>query len=62
MADALAVSDEDTDEVLAGAAVDLYLLRPRREVDARLEAERDRLGGSGDDTDDEGSGTGTRRG
>lgn len=38
-ADALAVSDAETDEVRAGTEVDLILLRPRREIDGRLDAE-----------------------
>ncbi|WP_131103587.1 molybdopterin molybdotransferase MoeA [Ornithinimicrobium sufpigmenti] len=36
-ADALAVSDAETDQVSAGAEVDLILLRPRREIEGRLE-------------------------
>ena len=38
-ADALAVSDAETDEVSAGSEVELILLRPRREIDGRLEGE-----------------------
>ncbi|WP_202613562.1 gephyrin-like molybdotransferase Glp [Ornithinimicrobium cerasi] len=61
MADALAISDEDTEEVLAGSEVELLLLRPRREIDARLTAETEALtsGDEGEDTD--GSGTGKHR-
>ena len=52
-ADALAVSDPEATEVAAGSEVDLILLRPRAEIDARLSddaeraaAERDRAGGA----------------
>lgn len=38
-ADALAVSDVETDEVSAGSVVELILLRPRREIDGRLDDE-----------------------
>ena len=38
MADALAVSPEDSEDVLPGAEVQLLLLRPQREIDARLAA------------------------
>ncbi|QFG67707.1 gephyrin-like molybdotransferase Glp [Ornithinimicrobium pratense] len=38
-ADALAVSDPETVEVSAGSEVDLILLRPRREIEGRLEDE-----------------------
>lgn len=38
-ADALAVSDAEADEVSAGSEVELILLRPRREIDGRLEGE-----------------------
>lgn len=38
-ADALAVSPPEADEVAAGSEVDLILLRPRREIDGRLEDE-----------------------
>lgn len=41
-ADALAISDAETDEVRAGSEVDLILLRPRREIDGRLDAEPER--------------------
>ena len=51
LADALAVSDADATEVPAGAEVELLLLRPRAEIDARLAAEADEAGadhGSGE--------------
>jgi molybdopterin molybdotransferase len=38
-ADALAVSSPEVDEVSAGSEVDLILLRPRREIDGRLDDE-----------------------
>jgi molybdopterin molybdotransferase len=38
-ADALAVSAAETSEVEAGAEVELLLLRPRSEIDARLDSE-----------------------
>ncbi|ANS78774.1 Molybdopterin biosynthesis protein MoeA [Serinicoccus hydrothermalis] len=41
VADALAVSDPKAAEVTAGSEVDLLLLRPRSEIDARLHAEDD---------------------
>lgn len=41
-ADALAVSAADQDEVSAGSEVDLILLRPRREIDGRLEQVEER--------------------
>ncbi|MFX0538173.1 gephyrin-like molybdotransferase Glp [Ornithinimicrobium sp. Y1847] len=43
MADALAVSPPEVEEVETGAEVELMLLRPRREIDARLEAEVEEL-------------------
>lgn len=51
MADALAVTPEDTDEVLPGSELELLLLRPRREIDARLAGEAERDAGSGADED-----------
>ncbi|GAA4877216.1 molybdopterin molybdotransferase MoeA [Serinicoccus chungangensis] len=53
-ADALAISDAETTEVAAGSEVELLLLRPRAEIDARLESqlEQEQAGGdrgAGDD-------------
>src|SRR5690606_22704748 len=39
LADALAVSPEEATEVAAGSQVELVLLRPRREIDGRLDGE-----------------------
>lgn len=41
LADALAVSPPEADEVEAGSPVELILLRPRREIDGRLAEEND---------------------
>ena len=53
-ADALAISDAETTGVAAGSEVELLLLRPRAEIDARLESqlEQEQAGGdrgAGDD-------------
>ena len=40
MADALAVSAPETEEVKAGSEVELILLKPRPEIDARIDAEQ----------------------
>ena len=56
MADALAVSGADEEEVTAGAQVELILLRPRREIDGRLsaqEADADADADAGTDDEDE---------
>ncbi|WP_202977011.1 hypothetical protein [Ornithinimicrobium flavum] len=42
MADALAVSPADVEQVEAGSEVELLLLRPRGEIDGRLDEEEER--------------------
>ncbi|MDO5740395.1 MAG: molybdopterin molybdotransferase MoeA [Ornithinimicrobium sp.] len=48
MADALAVSHADDDQVVAGSEVQLHFLRPRAEVDARLDAQGQASGEKGE--------------
>ncbi|WP_083518764.1 gephyrin-like molybdotransferase Glp [Serinicoccus chungangensis] len=56
-ADALAVSEPEATEVAAGSEVELILLRPRAEIDARLQAQREQeeadRAGAGRDAGDE---------
>ncbi|WP_022924515.1 gephyrin-like molybdotransferase Glp [Serinicoccus marinus] len=49
VADALAISEPEVNEVSAGSELDLLLLRPRAEIDARLHAE-----GQGDEAGEDG--------